>query len=171
MRQAAVTVCLTSVVLLCLVGGVIGQATKGLKLESVKVERVDADHFRAVVEFVNGTNSDVYLQSAIDRSSGPYPLYLERRVSGDEWQTVAPCVDVMPSSAISVPPRKSIKVDEVYPLELPSTCRIRRIDTSGEYRWRIEYFRNKRDLLMYEKSRGRSGRAVNIVSKPFVITP
>jgi hypothetical protein len=164
--------CLTS----CIVSGifaerVIGQAVDSVRLECVRVERVDADHFRPMVELVNGTKFDIYIQSSLDRSSSPYPLYLERRTAKDEWQIVSTCLDLMPAGAITVRGGRSFTEDRVYSLELPSICRTRRIDLSGEYRWRIEYFRNKRDLMEYERTKGHSGRALSVVSKPFRITP
>ena len=170
MRRAVVMACLTS----CIASGifadrVIGQAADSVQLECVRVDRVDADHFRAVVELVNRTKFDIYIQSSLDRSSSPYPLYLERRMARDEWQIVSPCLDLMPAGAIAVRGGRSFTEDRVYSLELPSICRTRRIDPSGEYRWRIEYFRNKRDLMEYERTEGRSGKALSAVSKPFLI--
>jgi hypothetical protein len=171
MRRAVVMVCLIS----CIASGIftmrlIGQAADRVRLECVRVERVDADHFRVVVELVNGTKSDIYIQSSLDRSTRPYPLYLERRMARGEWQVVSPCLDLMPAGAIAVRGGRSFTEDRVYPLELPSNCRIRRIDPSGEYRWRIEYFRNKRELMEYERTEGRSGQGLSIASKPFLIT-
>lgn len=164
--------CLT----LCIASGVsaeriIGRAADSVQLECVTVERVDADHFRAVVELINGAKSDIYVQSSLDRSSSPYPLYLERRMAKDEWQIVSPCLDLMPAGAIAVRGGRSITEDRVYSLKLPSVCRTRRIDPSAEYRWRIEYFRHQKDLMEYERTKGRSGKALGAVSKPFLITP
>jgi len=147
------------------------QITDRIRLECTKAEKVDVDHFRSVVEFVNETKFDVYVQSAIGHGGSPYPLYLERRLGGDNWQIVAPCLDAMPSGAITVPPGRTIKVDQVYALELPSTCSLRRIDPSGEYRWSIEYFKNKGDLLSFERTKGSTGKARKVASKPFLITP
>jgi hypothetical protein len=172
MHRALVVACLIS----CIASGIfvectIAQPTDSIRLKCVRVERVDAEHFKAVVELINETKSDIYIQSALDRSDTPYPLYLERRVAKDEWQIVAPCVDLMPAGAIAIRRGKSLTVDLVHSLKLPSTCRIRKIDTSGEYRWRIEYFRNKEDLMEYERTEGRSGKALSAVSNPFRITP
>ena len=172
MRRAVVMACLTSCIASRIFAErVIGQAADSVQLECVRVDRVDADHFRAVVELVNRTKSDIYIQSSLDRSSSPYPLYLERRMARDEWQIVSPCLDLMPAGAIAVRGGRSFTEDRVYSLELPSICRTRRIDPSGEYRWRIEYFRNKRDLMEYERTEGRSGKALSAVSKPFLIKP
>ena len=170
MRRTVVMLCLvTGIALGILAKRVTGQVAKSIRLECVKAERIDAEHFRAVVNLVNGTKSDIYVQSVVDRASSPYPLYLERRVASDEWQIVAPCVDVPPSGTIAVMGGKSLTVDQIQSLDLPSNCRIRRIDPSGEFRWRIEYFTNRTDLRKFEKTGGHSGAALSIASQPFSI--
>lgn len=171
MHRTLVVACLIS----CMASSIFvkcitAQSTDSIRLKRVKIERVDADHFKAVLDLVNGTKSEIYIQASSRHSSSPYPVYLEHRLAGDEWQTVAPCVDLAPAGAIAVSGGKSFTVHLVLSLELPSTCRIRKIDPSGEYRWRIESFRSKGDLMEYARTEGRSGKAVSIVSKPFRFT-
>ena len=172
MRHMVIMVCVISCIALVIIDRrVTGQVADGIRLECVKVERVDAGHFRAVVELVNGSKSDIYVQSAMDRGDTPYPVYLERRVESDQWQIVAPCVDLMPAGAIAVMKGKSITMDRVHSLELPSNCRTRSIDPSREYRWRVDYFASRSDLRRYQETRGHSGMALSIVSEPFLIRP
>jgi hypothetical protein len=170
MRRLFIMICLVS----CIGLGVsdnraAGQAANGIRLESVTVKRVDHDHFRAVVKLVNETDSDIYIQATMDRSSTPYPLYLERRIVDRGWQIVAPCADSKPAGAIVVRRGGTLSIDRVQSLDLPSNCRIRRIDPSGEYRWRIEYFRRRADVKRYEETEGRDGTALSAFSESFSI--
>jgi hypothetical protein len=75
----------------------------------------------------------------------------------------------MPSGLTPIPKRRSVTVRQAYPLELPSICKVHRIDLSGVYRWRIEYFTNKNDVTEYQRTREHSGKAISVVSSPFVI--
>jgi hypothetical protein len=146
---------------------VIARPREGVRLECRTIERVDADHFRVGLDLINGTSSEIYVQASLPNSDRPYPVYLERQVAPDSWQTVAPCVDLVPSGAIAVNEGKSLKIDPVQSMELPSTCRTRRIDAKGKYRWRIEYFTDRNHLVRFEKTAGKSGNALSMVSKPF----
>jgi hypothetical protein len=124
-----------------------------------------------VIEITNVTNSDVYVQRATNLRSDPYPVYLQRWQAPDVWEDVAPCVDLPPAGNMVLRRNTPVRVDLVYSLDLPSTCKTRRIDPSGKYRWRIEYFLKKGDLEKYETTNGRSGKAFSAVSQPFSIKP
>lgn len=160
--------------IVCIASSLLAQDTKGkndngVRLDSLKVERSDADHFHSVIVIVNRTNSVIYVQRATDGSSNPYPMYLERLQEQGGWEQVAPCVDLAPAGVLAIKKSGSLTVDLVYPLELPSSCKIRRIDPSSKFRWRIEYFTNKEELWKYERTGGHSGKVFSAKSEPFSI--
>ena len=90
---------------------------QSVRLKTVRTERVDADHFRAILELVNGSSAEIYVQTSSSFSTDPYPLFIERRIKNGNWQVVAPCVDTAPAGLVGVAAAASVKMDQVYSLK------------------------------------------------------
>ena len=148
----------------------------GLKVVVERVERVSRDEVHFSVRVANESEAPVFLIGIKYERPEPYPVYLEQWRDNKGWKTVAPCVDVQPQHVIKMNPSEAINLDRVLKLPPATICKDRNLQLEGRFRFRLDYFRSKKQARTYVKVMSsqdwqRAQAEAAAVSEPFEIPP
>jgi hypothetical protein len=147
----------------------------GVKVVVERVERVSRDEVHFSVRLANESGAPVFLTGIKYERPVPYPVFLEQWREKEGWKTVAPCVDVPPPDVIKMKPGEAITLDHVLKLPPATICKDRNIQLEGRFRFRLDYFRSKKQARTYVKvmfSRDwHRAQAAAAVSEPFEVPP
>lgn len=120
-----------------------------LSISCEQVRRVSNNEAHVRLRIANISENSIFLQGINSDERSLYPVFLDQWRAEEGWMIVAPCVDVPPPDVITLTPGQEIIFESVLTVPLPSTCKERNLRLEGRFRYRLQYFKSKKEAQIY----------------------
>lgn len=122
-----------------------------LSISCEQVKRVSINEAHVRVRITNVSKNATFLLGTNSDEPSPHPVFLDQWRAEEGWKIVAPCVDVPPPDVIRLTPGQEITFESVLTLPSPSTCKERNLRFEGRFRYKLQYFKSKKQALIYSR--------------------